>query len=233
MPKSSELDALKLKEQAAFEYKQAAFTKYKDARNRASDAYDVLQDAWFDYKNAREEMNREYETLQRSHEHYREIWSGYERVRDCNNPRIESLRNEADDEHAAMKTAFERAKAARRRGEREEASAYSAEGREHKARRDQLNTEIIALIQEIRNAKSDAESRAPRPDSSAFYQAREAFKIARSKRELAQIEFERIKIERDCYKSEFDTAQENHVNLKDEFQRKLAEMRSQRAKNPS
>lgn len=226
MAKNFELDSLREREQEAFRRKQSAFKKYADAKESANRAYDVMQTAWQELCSAREEMNREYEALQYSSNHNREIWDEYGRIRDRNNARIESLRYEADREHELMKDCFERASEAYQYGDKSEAPIYSAEGHEHKDRRDELNAEVGMLIQEIHDAKTNAELRASKTDSSAFRRAKEAFNIAKSRHESAKNEFKRLKAERDRYKAEFDSAQEEHVRLKEELQRKITEVKS-------
>ena len=227
MAKNFELDSLKGREQEAFRRKQSAYQKYIDAKTRASEAYDVMQSAWGERCTAREEMNREFEDMQRSSNHYREVWDGYGRIRDENNIRIESLRHEADLEHQMMKDCFDSASDAYERGDKAEAPFYAAEGRDHKDRRNELNAEVGRLIQEIRDAKADAEWRAPRTSSSAFQRAKEIFNSAKARHESAQAEFKRLKVERDRSKADFDSAREEHDRLKELFQKKLAEVKAE------
>ena len=226
LARSYELDSLKQREQEAFRRKQSAFQRYAEARDRASEAHDTMQDAWEERCSAREEMNREYGELQRASENYREVWDEYGRIRDENNARIESLRSEAESEHQMMKDCFERASDAYEYGDKSEAPIYSAEGHEHKERRNELNEEVSRLIQEVRDAKANAEWRAPKTDSSAFHRMKDIFNEAKARHESAQSEFKRLKAERDSCKAEFIAAQEEHTRLKEEFQRKLAEVKA-------
>ncbi|MBQ6461625.1 DUF1771 domain-containing protein [Candidatus Saccharibacteria bacterium] len=226
MARNFELDSLKAREQEAFHRKQSAFQKYVDAKERANTAHDTMQSAWEERCSAREEMNREFEDMRHSSDNYHEVWDEYGRIRDANNARIESLRYEADSEHQMMKDCFERASDAYEYGNKAEAPIYSAEGHDHKDRRDELNEEISRLVQEIRDAKANAEWRAPKTDSSAFHKAKEMFNNAKARHESAENEFKRLKAERDYYKAEFNSAQEEHVRLKEEFQKKLAEVKA-------
>ena len=226
LARSYELDSLKQREQEAFRRKQSAFQRYAEARNRASEAHDTMQAAWEERCSAREEMNREYEEMQRVSNNYREVWDEYGRIRDENNARIESLRSEAESEHQMMKDCFDRASDAYEYGDKSEAPIYSAEGHEHKERRNELNEEVSRLIQEVRDAKTNAEWRAPKTDSSAFHRAKDIFNEAKARHESAQSEFKRLKAERDSCKAEFIAAQEEHTRLKEEFQRKLAEVKA-------
>ena len=226
MPRNHELDSLRSREQDAFQRKQIAFGRYREARDRCNEAHDIMQSAWEERCSAREEMNREFEAMQRASENYREVWDEYGRIRDANNARIESLRYEADSEHQMMKDCFERASAAYEYGDKSEAPIYAAEGHEHRNRRDELNEEVGILIQEIRDAKANAEWRAPKTDSSAFHRAKDIFNDAKARHEAVQAEFKRLKAERDRCKAEFDSLQAEHIRLKEELQRKLAEVKA-------
>ena len=226
MARNYELDSLKSREQEAFHRKQAAYQQYMEAKARTSEAHDDMQFAWDERCSAREEMNSEYEAMQRSSENYREVWDEYGRIRDASNSRIESLRYEADSEHEMMKDCFERASDAYEYGDKSEAPIHSAEGHEHKERRDALNDEIKALAQEIHDARATAEWRTPKTDSSAFHRAKDDFRRAKAHHESMQAEFRRLKAERDRLKAEFDSAKEEHAQLKEEFQRKLAEVKA-------
>lgn len=171
-------------------------------------------------------MNREYEELQRASENYREVWDEYGRIRDTNNYEIERLRSEADSEHQQMIDCFEQASSCYEYGNKSEAPYWSSQGHEHKNRRDDIHEEVSKLCQEIKDAKQNAEWRAPKIDSSAFHRAKEAFEQAKSCHESAQAEFKRLKAERDHLKDNFSSLQEEHTRLKEEFQRKLEEVKS-------
>ena len=229
MSRNYELDSLKSREQDAFQRKQAAFRRYKEARDRASDIHDEMESAWQERSSAREEMNREYEEMQRNSEHYAQVWDEYGRIRDDNNSRIESLKWEADREHQEMISCFDQASSEYEYGDKSMAPVYSQEGHEHKERRDELNAEISELAREVREARQNAEWRAPKTDSSVFHRAKEAFERAKSRHESIQAEFKRAKAERDRLKAEFDSLHEEHLRLKEEFQRKLEEVKSERA----
>lgn len=226
MSKNHELDSLKSREQDAFQRKQAAFRNYAEARDRCNEAHDIMQNAWEERCSAREEMNREYEAMQRSSENYREVWDEYGRIRDENNREIEHLRAEANSEHQAMIDCFDRASDCYEFGDKSEAPYWSQEGHNHKDRRNQLNEEVSRLCQEVKDARQNAEWRAPKTDSSAFHRAKDAFNQAKSQHESAQAEFKRLKAERDRLKNVFDSLQEEHTRLKEEFQQKLMEVKS-------
>ena len=225
MPKNSNLDSLKSREQDAFHRKQVEFKNYLDAKNRADIAYNAMQSARQECRAAREEMNREYEDMQRSSNNFREVWDEYGRIRDINNARIESLRQEADYEHREMQDCFERASSCYQYGDKSEAPYWSSQGHDHKYRRDNINEEVSRLCQEVKTARQDAECRAPKTDSSAFQRAKEFFNDAKSRQKSAEAEFERLKTERDQYKAKFDSAQAEYLRLKEEFQEKLAQIK--------
>lgn len=226
MSRNGELDSLKAKEQEAFRKKQAAYQRYEEAKKLTNSAYINMQSAWNDRCSAREVMNSEYEAMQASNSNYREVWAEYSRIRDDNNARIQRLRSDSDHEHRMMQDCFERASFAYTSGDKAEASSLSAEGRSHKERRDSINAEVSSLSYEIRSAKMSAESRAPKTDGSAFRSAKSAFNEAKSCHESAQAEFNRLKAERDRLKAEFDAAQKRFLQYKEEFQKKLAEVKA-------
>lgn len=226
MSRNYELDNLKSREQDAFQRKQTAFQRYADARDRCNEAHDAMESAWNERCSAREEMNREYDEMQRSSEHYREVWDEYGRIRDENNSRIESLKWEADREHQEMCSCFDQASSEYEYGDKSMAPIYSQEGHDHKERRDELNAEISEFAREVKDARRDAEYRAPKTDSSAFHRAKDVFERAKSSHESAQTEFKHLKAERDRLKAEFDSVQEEHTRLKEEFQRKLEEVKA-------
>ena len=226
MSRNGELDSLKAKEQEAFRQKQAAYQRYDEAKKLTESAYMNMQSAWNDRCSAREVMNSEYEAMQTSNSNYREVWAEYSRIRDDNNARIQRLRSDSDCEHRMMQDCFERASFAYTSGDKAEASSLSAEGRSHKERRDSINAEVSSLSYEIWSAKMSAESRAPKTDGSAFRNAKSAFNEAKSCHESAQAEFNRLKAERDRLKAEFDTAQKRFLQYKEEFQKKLAEVKA-------
>lgn len=226
MSRNGELDSLKAKEQEAFRQKQAAYQRYEEAKKLTNSAYINMQSAWNDRCSAREVMNSEYEAMQASNSNYREVWAEYSRIRDDNNARIQRLRSDSDHEHRMMQDCFERASFAYTSGDKAEASSLSVEGRSHKERRDSINAEVSSLSYEIRSAKMSAESRAPKTDGSAFRSAKSAFNEAKSCHESAQAEFNRLKAERDRLKAEFDAAQKRFLQYKEEFQKKLAEVKA-------
>ena len=225
MPKNSNLDSLKSREQDAFHRKQVEFKNYLDAKNRADIAYNAMQSARQECRTAREEMNREYEDMQRSSNNFREVWDEYGRIRDINNSRIESLRQEAEYEHREMQDCFERASSCYHYGDKSEAPYWSSQGQDHKCRRDNINEEVSRLCQEVKSARRDAEWRAPKTDSSAFQRAKGFFNDAKSRQKSAEAEFERLKIEREQYKAKFDSIQAEYLRLKEEFQEKLAQIK--------
>lgn len=170
-------------------------------------------------------MNREYEDMQRSSNNFREVWDEYGRIRDINNARIESLRQEAEYEHREMQDCFDRAGNCYHYGDKSEAPYWSSQGHDHKYRRDNINEEVSRLCQEVKTARQNAEWRAPKTDSSAFQRAKESFNDAKSRQKSAEAEFDRLKTERDQYKAQFDSIQAEYLRLKEEFQEKLAQVK--------
>ena len=84
------------------------------------------------------------------------------------------------------------------------ASANAQIARNHQARRDQLQLEIKRLVGKIREARENAELRAPRTTNHAFRQARDAFRDAKSRHQSAEAEYKHLKAERNKCKEEVD-----------------------------
>ena len=217
MSRRVELESLKAKEQEAFRRKQDAYKEYSKAKSQANEAYKAMQSAWERRCETREIMNHEYDILQAERECYHSVWNEYNRIREANGSLIESLRKEADREHEEMKTCFDLASEAYTHGDKVEAPIHAAKGHEHKNRRNEYNSRISILIQEIRTAKANACQLAPQTDSSDFHKAKERFEDAKAKHESAQDTFNYYKAKRDSFKLIFDSAQTEHANLKEMF----------------
>lgn len=228
MPRNSELARPKSEQEEAFRRKQAAWVAYDEVRQRADDAYSAMQQAWEERSLARDRMNQEYEAMEASSDRYREVWDEYGRIRDCNNSRIESLRYEADREHQEMQRCFEQASSEYEYGDKSMAPVYAEEGREHKARRDELNAEVADLCREVKEAKRNAEWRAPKTDSSGYKAARGEFQRLKERHESLRADFGRLKTERQRLKEEFDALQREFKIRTAEFQSKLEEVKAER-----
>ena len=228
MSRNPELDRLKAEQQSLFEQKQAAFQRFKDLRDQANAAHDVMQAAWGERTRARDRMNSEFEARRSVFSYRDSVWDEYGRIRDRNNSRIESLKHDADSEHRAMQDCSERASRAYQYGDKSEAPYYSRQGHEHKDRRDALNAEIAELAKEVKQAKVNAEASAPMVDSSAFNRAKSAFESAKTRHESAEVEFKRLKVLRDSAKAEFDRLQSQFKQAQTSFQSKLDEVKSKR-----
>lgn len=229
MSRNPELDRLKAEQQSLFEQKQAAFQRFKYLQEQTNIAHDVMQSAWDERTRARDDMNREFEARQSAFAHRDSVWDEYARIRDYNNSRIESLKYEADEEHRAMQDCFEQASEAYQYGDKSEAPYFSQQGHEHKERRDELNAEISELAREVKQARANAEASAPSASSYAFDQAKSAFESAKARHEAAQAEFKSLKARRDAAKAEFDDLQERFKRAQDAFNRKLEEVKAERA----
>ena len=216
-----ELDRLKSEEQSLFQAKQAAWARWHDAQERADSAYNLSQEAWNTRVSAKEVMSYEYNQMVQSSDNYRDVWAEYSRIRDYNNSRIESLKSEADYEHRQMQECFEQASWAYESGDKASAPYYSQQGHDHKDRRNELNAEISTLASEVKEARRDAEWRAPKTDSSAFHNAKAEFDRAKTEHQSREAEFKRLKVERDRLKAEFDDLNSRHKQAKEAFQKRL------------
>ena len=228
MTKSRELDKIRSDERAAFSRKYTALKKYQNMKERVGVAYGKMQGAWNSRIEAKEKMDIEFDKMQISSDRYNEVWSEYGKIRDQNNAVIESLMFQADFEHIEMKRCFEWANREYERGEKSMASVYSQEGRDHKARRDELNAEVGRLCQEIKNARQDAERRALKTDSSLFKLAKAKFEEEKEKHEETQMRFRELKDEMDKLKDAFILAKNDYRCFKLELKKKVEEVRVER-----
>ena len=194
MLRNPELDRLKSRQQSLFEQKQAAFQRFKDLQEQTNVAYRTMQACWDERVRARGCMNHEFEAMQSTYSCRDSVWSEYTRIRDRNNPKIESLKYEADIEHRAMQECFDEASSAYQYGDKSEAPYFSQQGYEHRDRRNALNAEISELAREVKQAKANAEALSPKTDPSAFNRAKSSFEQAKSHHESAQAEFNALKI---------------------------------------
>lgn len=227
MLRNPELDRLKSRQQSLFEQKQAAFQRFKDLHEQTNVAYRTMQACWDERVRARECMNREFEAMQSTYSCRDSVWSEYARIRDRNNPKIESLKHEADIEHRAMQECFDDASSAYQYGDKSDAPYLSQQGYEHRDRRNALNAEISELAREIKQAKANAEALAPKTDPSAFNRAKSSFEQAKSRHESAQAEFNALKNQRDSVKDDFDHLQEKFKQAQAAFNHKLEEVKSE------
>lgn len=226
MSRDYELDRLKSEEQSLFQAKQVAWQRWDDAKKRASYAYELSQAAWEERCSAREIMNHEFEAMQNHSAHHQAIWDDYGRIRDYNNSQIEALKHDADYEHQQMCNCFDQASSEYQYGDKAMAPIYSQEGYDHKERRDALNTEISELARQVKEARQNAEWRAPKTDGSDFHYAKEVFERAKERHQRLEAEFKRLKAERDHLKAEFDRLSDAHKRAKEAFQERLAEVKA-------
>ena len=147
--KDPELASLAARKKEALAHKQAIYADLQRVRRATGLAYQAMQDAWQARSSAKERMDDEYSSLQDKIEANQVIWDEYGRICSQNNTRIDALRADANCEHRDMITCFEHASDAYQYGDRAEAPIYSRQGYEHQARRNELNAEISALIQDF------------------------------------------------------------------------------------
>lgn len=230
-----ELGAMRERMNAAYDQKQTLYQEYIVAKNRCSGAFKIKKAVGDERFSARETLDREYEAMQRSSENYDAIWSEYARIRDSNNPRIESLKREADYEHSQMVDYKSRSQDAYNYGDHDSAGVYSAEGRMHQERLNALNAEISALCREVTEAKEYAEHHAPKTDSSAYKQAKAAHKAIKERHEKLKEVCSIFAQDRDQKKAIFDAAHAEFLRLRSDYLRKRDEVevrrQSQRQEN--
>ena len=228
MERSRELDQLKAEKQMAFERQRAAYDEYKVAREATDQAYQMMDEAWNALEEARERHNQEFNKRDEAFRQRDKVWTEYQDVRNELNARIDVLKAESDVEHSAMQECFRLANEAYENGDKDDAPIWSSKGYEHQQRRNDLNAEVKVLIQQIREAREEAQATAPDVDSMAFYEAKEELDEAKERHENARIEFKNRKEERNLLKAEFDQLKLEFEAIKSAYQDKLEEVRAEK-----
>ena len=232
MSRNPELDRLKSMQQSFFEQRQVAFQKFMDLQKQTNVVYDTMQACWDERVRTRECMNHEYEAMQSTRSSRDFVWGAYMQIRDRNNSRIESLKHEADSHHRAMQKCFDEASSVYLHGDKSDVPYFFQQGYEHRDRCNALNAEISELAREIKQAKSKAETLAPKTDSSMFSRAKASFELAKSRHELAQVGFNELKSRCDSAKSDLDRLHEQLKQVQSAIIHKLEEVKSdQNSKN--
>ncbi len=221
------LEQLRQTRQRAFDRKQEAFANYQVLRDRANNLFAALQQANQEYDDARARMNSEFSRLKNYRDHHDSVWQDYSHRRDRLIGEIEDLRDRADQAHAQMGDCFERAHNEYEYGNKAEAAYWSAQGKSCRETRDDLNAQVQQLREELKSAKADAEYKAPRPDSSTFYQAKERFGQVKSKQAQAHTSFKQAKADRDAARATFDQLQKEYEKAQKDFQEHLNQLKAQ------
>ena len=177
----SNFETLRQLEQKAYVCKQAMHEKWLNIKNRTDSAFQIKQVCQRELNEAREKMNYEYEYMQSSRNEYQREWDSYKNICSYNTSRINSLKNETDSEHHSMQYCYSQASSEYHYGDKSRASSYAKEAKMHKNKRDQLNSEIKYLIQEIQNSKPN-KIRKHTVENTNFQVAKNIF--ARKKNEL-------------------------------------------------
>ena len=226
MSRNPELDRLKSMQQSFFEQRQVAFQKFMDLQKQTNVVYDTMQACWDERVRARERMSHEFEVMQSTRSSRDFVWGAYMQIRDRNNSRIESLKHEADSHHRAMQKCFDEVSRVYLYGDKADAPYFSRRGYEHRDCCNALNAEISELAREIKQAKSNAETLAPKTDSSMYSRAKASFELAKSRHELAQVGFNELKSRCDSAKSDLDRLHEQLKQVQSAIIHKLEEVKS-------
>ncbi|MBQ9180631.1 DUF1771 domain-containing protein [Candidatus Saccharibacteria bacterium] len=224
----SRLDSLKYALDAAYAVKHQTEETYRATCDITNRAYDLMQAAWEERSTARRALSDAIADSKEARAMADYYWQEYHRIRDENNSRITDLRNEADSEHLDMKYCFERASDAYESGNGADASYYAEEGRRHREARDSLNASVKDLIQEIRNAKTEAEAHSSRSGSYRVKDARATYNQARERHEELQQSFQTLTRAREREKADRAIARKNYEAAKTAFDARLNELKREK-----
>lgn len=196
MSKKSVLKKLRERKKTAFARKKVAYRNFDDARALSKAARKARALASEELNSCRDKLNQEFEAMTFARDHIEENWAKYHLTRDCNRPQIESMKAQANAEHAAMVETYALAKAAREAGNKPEAASYILEGRDHEDRRNSLNQEVASLAQEIKSAKAYAKEQDEIARGTSFYRAKAKFTAAKTKYQEAEEHLKKCEDER-------------------------------------
>ncbi|MBO4812736.1 hypothetical protein J5491_01155 [Candidatus Saccharibacteria bacterium] len=216
-----EFDKLKAEEEKAYLAQKKVYHEYKRARDCANDLYDERGETIKARNSTREIMLEEYDKLDSRNEHYRTVWSDYERLQAEKKAQIDELVKKAQDENRMMQDCFDMVVLDKRSRNSSRSQKYSREGARHKDKRNSLNKKVKKLRQEIDRARERAKQSAPKTDSSDYQRAKAAFQRAKARDEAAKAEFDKAVVERNLLKAEHETLKAKYLRLKEEIQNEL------------
>ncbi len=188
MSKDYELESLRSELNRAYEIKQSAYSKMKDAARARSEAKESLNSSWDRLQDARADCDEAHSELQRE-------WGDYKSEKARLSDLIDEAASEADHYHAQVCQYRDEAKYAYDSGDKESAASYAESKREYIVLRDEANERKAELIREKKSID--------RPNDSQFERLKE-------KREQAEHDYE-------YYKDRYISAKSTHENAKDEF----------------
>lgn len=217
MSKDSALKMLKKRKKVALAGKKAAYRDFDKARDLSKAARQAMALARADFNSCKDKLNREFEAMVFARDHIEEFWADYHQIRDRNNPQIESLCDEANAEHAAMKESYASAKAAQDLGKKSEAASYILEGRDHEDRRNSLNFEVASLAQEVRSAKDYALAQEEIAKGTSFHRVKADFDSAKIRRQEASHYLRQCEAERERLWNEFTIADAEFICAKNDL----------------
>ncbi|MCL2869373.1 hypothetical protein FWF48_01005 [Candidatus Saccharibacteria bacterium] len=214
MSKDAELERLKTEQSATFNKQQNAFQTMKAAGDRRSAIKRELDASWERVCAARETMNNAYESNQQA-------WNYYKQQMDSLSSQIEQAKSRADDAHRSMGNAFDRASYAYEHDEKASAPGYAAEGRSYQARRDEYNIEVKRLIEQSKSLQ--------KPSNTDFDIYKRAYNEVKASHSQVQSQYGGAKQEHESAKAVFEAARQAHRQAKEAFQRRLNEVKAQKA----
>ncbi len=187
MARDAELDRLKAAQDSAFQRKQ--------------DAYDEQQRLWEIRSSARDALSRAFEAKQSAYAEQDRTYQYSQSVRNRNQYRIDSLKDQHDRAHENKVAAFDRASASYERRDGM-ASSHSAEGHRYKEEAQRCITERRSLIAENQSAWDAHLASKP-----AFQRAKSVFDATKRAHDTAKANHERAQEAFKRAKGEFDKAQ--------------------------
>lgn len=197
MLRDHDLSFLRDRQFNIFKDEQDIYRSYEEAVNNTSYAFEAMNAAWIVRSSTREAMLRERHILEETTYRYEEHWHLYEVARDEIRHDINALKEYSNYQHQQLLRCRMQAEFEYYHGDKRLAKEFAQEGRKHKEIRNNTNSEIRQLIQDIKDLREEYEARdVPEPDSSIYREAREKFKEAKAHHDAMHEEYEYWKAER-------------------------------------
>ena len=171
--------------------KQGVYRSYAEAIEFTNYAFEAMNAAWAIRKLTREAMLQEQRILEEATYRYEEHWHSYEVARDEIRHDIDAKKEYSNYQHQQLLRCRMQSDFAYSHGDKISAKEFTEEGRKHKEIRNSTNSEIRQLIQDIRNLRQEYKAcNVPRPDSSAYKEARKKFEDAKAHHDAMCEEYE-------------------------------------------
>lgn len=214
-PRTNKLDELKEKEEAAFEKSVRLFKQFVAARNWCSDAETTMLLAKREMLLAKKKVEREDKRIKYESEQYHDIHQRCEEIRERRKLKCEQLNYEAMCDRQQADELLQKSECQQNLGNDLLAEIYLCKSQIHDRSHKMAEIEIVALNDEIANAKASAEKQAPSPPNSKIYhELEEIYAQTKATYEQAFTNYDQLKTARDKLEHAYDNAHVEYICIK-------------------